>query len=770
MYLEEIQGSASDAAIFTTPACEPDAPLPPKVIARTKNSLQLRWNAPPDNGAHIQQYILEYDEGKGTEFVEVIRIKGKQYSLSKLQPSSWYKFRLAAVNECGRSAYCETVAFNTSGNPPSQLMPPILQASSSSSLLLLWNRRGQDEEYCLQLSDSDSGHGFLTCYSGRDTIYECVSLKRATGYQFRMRAETVDGSSPWSDVVTYLTQPERPGRPQKLHVKGKIHATHFKAKWEPPSDKGGADIKLYTLQINYDGSGSAYETVYTGNETEAVCDRLHPGTTYQLRIACEGPAGCSPFSDVVPVTTDAVVPGAPSGLACSSSPGPYAAALRWEVPEYNGGAPVIEFELKVDGASENFRNVIAFKGRETYTVVKELVPGDRYEAQVRAYNRIGASAWSEPAFSFTAGAAAPFAPEQPDVTVKSSSLVTVSWKEPFANGAAITEYQLASACLPSRTQNTSSEDEGIGSEESFSVCYQGPNRTADVKHLTPFTLYSFKVCAVNAAGRSHYSAVATVQTPAAAPAAPEFDTLQSSATEVTVNWRQPFDNGSPILYYNISCAKQGIADFIVTSTGSPVLEYSVGELSPKTLYKFKVQAVNACGAGPYSSSARLSTIPLPPQPPRLECTGSGHNFLKLRWIEATEGQSLMDHYIFDLQMYNARAKKYLSVYEGSQQTFKVNKLQEQTGYQFRIRAHGDLSGNGDFSEEYTFKTAVTVPSSVRSPRCKQQDQTVLVEWQHSRNTFADPVEYVLQMQQAVDQEFKKVSGSCFFRQPPFNLQ
>jgi hypothetical protein len=39
--------------------------MPPKMIGRSKTSINLRWNSPADNGAHIQQYVLEYDDGKG---------------------------------------------------------------------------------------------------------------------------------------------------------------------------------------------------------------------------------------------------------------------------------------------------------------------------------------------------------------------------------------------------------------------------------------------------------------------------------------------------------------------------------------------------------------------------------------------------------------------------------------------------------------------------------------------------------------------------------
>lgn len=120
-------------------------------------------------------------------------------------------------------------------------------------------------------------------YNGRDTHYVCGNLKHYTEYKFRLRAQNGDGSSPWSEEVQFRTQPDRPARPSKPVVKGRIHAHSFRLKWEPPSNTGGPEISKYILEVN---SGSGYETVYTGNETEAVCDKLTPGTTYQLRVSC----------------------------------------------------------------------------------------------------------------------------------------------------------------------------------------------------------------------------------------------------------------------------------------------------------------------------------------------------------------------------------------------------------------------------------------------------------------------------------------------------
>lgn len=698
--------------------------------------MQLRWNAPNDNGSHIQQYILECDDGKGKDFTEICKTRGKQYSLQKLQASTWYNFRLAAVNECGKSVYSDTVTYSTSGNPPQQPAPPILQNATSSSLYLTWARKSQDEDFVLQISDKESGHGFLNVYTGREISYECQNLRRASSFQFRLKAENDAGQSPFSDEVSFQTLPERPGRPLKPTVKGKIHANHFKVKYDPPLDRGGAEITLYFLEIS---SGACFERIYTGPETETICDRLNPGTTYQVKVACEGPGGTSLFSEPLTVTTEAVAPDPPSPPYCSA-PGPYAAHLQWEKPDYNGGALVTEFEVELERCEAQSRQII-YKGKDIHCVAGDLHPGELYSARVRSINRIGCGPWSDE-LTFTAGAAPPNSPDSLNAIVRSPTHLTVSWTEPKTNGAPITEYRLEYALNDH--------------PDSYNICYQGIQTSAEIRNLVPFTTYYFKVCATNLAGKSLYSDVISQKTPASSPNAPVIESYEERATSVDLAWTEPHDNGSPILYYNIEYMDR------LVSTESNVLEWTIEDLHPETTYRFKIQAVNDIGAGQFSNVFRIATKPLPPKPPKLECVGAGHNFLKLKWGDGRN----TDFVRFYVEMYNPRAREFQEVYTGTSYLCKVNKLQEQTEHRFRICAETDHAGLGEYSDEYLFKTIAALPSSIKAPRIVENstasmtalDRNCLtLEWQHSKNSFHDTVEYVLQCTKGKEQEFKTVS-------------
>lgn len=653
--------------------------------------------------------------------------------------------------------------------------------ATSSSLRMDWIRRASDKDFILQMATmNDNGHGFLPCFTGMETRYECTNLPRATGFWFRLRATNDFGQSAWSPEVYYCTLPDPPGQPPKPQVKGKIHSSQFKIKWEPPSDTGGASITLYYLQIS---SGGTYEQVYVGKETETICDRLSPATTYQVRVSCEGVAGRSTFSEPCTVTTEPVTPGAPSAPQLYA-PGVYSAGIRWGPPLDNGGAPVLEYELELDGtlsSSSSSGKVIVYRGKELNCDLKQLLPGQRYTVQVRAYNRIGAGAWSE-VYEFHANAAPPNAPKAPEIVIRSPTIVTAQWLEPATNGAPIQEYQLA----------WSTTDQ---SPDAFQVAYRGLSQSHDLTTLQPFRRYYAKVCAVNGAGTSPYSDIVEVNTPAGPPCAPLIHELQVRAQDVTLFWREPECHGSPIVSYCVeySAAAKGSAS---SNSSSPQMskkvalqnltrdadnqfEYTLEQLSAETNYRIKMRAVNEVGSSPLSSASKVTTLPLPPTPPQLECVAVAHNSLKLKW---GEGRNVNFLYYY-VDMSHSRSREYANVYSGPNFTCKVTKLAELTAYKFRIRAKADRAGMGAYSEDVIFRTSAAQPQSIKAPRiyypqdpmatgstgtnasnAAEDDNnnrlSINVEWQHSKNSFHDPVEYILQLKRADSQDFQQVRGGA----------
>ena len=453
------RGGASDTVSFFTKCCEPDKCAPPKLVSRNKTTLSLRWNAPNDNGAHIQHYILESDEGrlqptygyhhghaedKSAHFVEVFRGRSKNFNMTKLQSSTTYRFRLIAESELGRSRPSEIVAFQTQGTAPPKPCEPGLREATKSSLHLVWSKRFTDSEFVLHMDDQISGHGFLPIYNGPETSHISTGLRRNAAYKFRLQAQNEEGRSPWSDEVSYLTLPDVPGPPLRPASKGRLHPTSFKVRWDPPSDDGGSPVENYILEID---GGTGWQTVYQGSGTEYLCDNLPPGTSFKVRVACTSKGGVSDHSEVCHICTEPVVPGQCAPPRPHGKPKANSLHLKWGWPEFDGGAPVTEFEIDMTSLDNKTRAV--YRGRETECVVASLLPGRPYLFQVRAFNRVGPGPWSE-SLEVVSGAGAPDSPLAPGVQCRSPTTAWLEWNEPSFNGAMVTEYRLQLAIVSSR--------------------------------------------------------------------------------------------------------------------------------------------------------------------------------------------------------------------------------------------------------------------------------------------------------------------------------
>ncbi|CAG0916270.1 unnamed protein product [Notodromas monacha] len=654
---EDVRGRMSDTVTFSTAGCEPDAPAPPKLQQRSKYALQLKWHPPTENGGKLIKYILESDEGRNGVFNVAYEGPQRGCRLTKLSPAMSLRLRLAAVNKFGSSKWSEVVSMSTSGSAPGQPTAPWCERVDTSSVSVAWTRRSPDESFTLQMEEHGGPHGFLPQYNGRDTNCHVSKLKRNTIYRFRLMASNDEGTSVPSEVMEARTLCEAPGRPTAPKTKGKVLTQSFRLTWEPPVNDGGCPPSSYELELD-DGSG--FRNVYTGADVEHVCDHLTPGTCHRARVRCSGPGGTSDFSETTSVSTAAVCPGPCAPPRCVGKPKANSVCLRWAVPEVDGGTPVTDYEVDVTGPDNTTAS--AYRGRDTECVVASLLPGTPYLFQVRAVNKAGPGAWSEPT-EVVSGAGPPDKPRQPVLAARSPHIVAVEWEEPLNNGAAVSQYKLEMAPVAQQQQQQQqppsavtaagdAEDSGsLGLD--FSAIYVGPLLCHEAKSLQPAATYSFRVQASNSAGTSVFSSASSITLPASVPGAVTGVTCRphpvtdDMSTCLHVTWGQAASNGSPITHYVVEAtvATPGSGSGAVAPTvRSQVLDpsrdsFTLEDLMPETTYKVRVQAVNGVGAGPLSPACRVTTRPLPPPAPRLELFSATHNALKLKWTDVSTSSS-----------------------------------------------------------------------------------------------------------------------------------
>ncbi|XP_071214246.1 fibronectin type-III domain-containing protein 3A isoform X2 [Salvelinus alpinus] len=784
-----LRGSPSEAVAFTTRSCEPDPPCPPRKASGSKSStLVLQWKAPCDNGSKIQNYTLQWDEGKGTGGYEQCYYgPQKQYRVTKLSPASRYSFRLAAKNDMGVSEFSETVNLYTSCSVPSPPLPPELVKAGVTWLCLTWQRpstspKEDDIFYSLEM-DEDEGYGFQPSYDGDELSCTVKNLHRSTKYKFRVAAYNTEGKSNPSQVAEFTTCPDRPGGPCRPVIRGRVLPNSFRLAWEPPKDDGGAEVTKYVVEISEGLSGVSWELAYSGPAMEHVCEGLKPGHSYQTRVYCMSEGGQSPLSETLQVQTPAVPPGQCQPPRVVGKPKAREVQLRWGLPCVGGGSPVSVYSVEVCGAGpqgstgqEEVREV--YQGLEVDCTVGSLLPGRTYSFRLRAANKAGYGPLSEHC-EVTMGPGAPEPCKAPHITCKSPTVAVVSWEAPASNGAVVSEYRV----------------EWGAAEGTMQVCYSGASLTHEVKGLLPATNYFCRVQAVNVAGVGLFSEAVLCQTPPSVPAAvssvhalkeaelrgyhtsadqeeeeeeeeeeedgPPTPPLYSPSTCLAVGWEPPCDHGAEISSYLIDLGeRQSI------SVG-PVTKYIIQHLQPDTSYRIRIQALNSLGSGPFSHTFKLKTKPLPPQPPRLECTAFSHQTLRLKWGDGPAKATPSDALQYQLQMEDKRGR-FVSLYRGPCHTHKVQRLNESTSYMFRIQALNE-AGQGPFSTVYTFTTPRSPPAPIKAPRVERvEDMSSVCEvsWEPLLPMKGDPIIYTVQSMMG-NSEYKQVyKGSATSYQMP----
>ena len=166
--------------------------------------------------------------------------------------------------------------------------------------------------------------------------------------------------------------------------------------------------------------------------------------------------------------------------------------------------------------------------------------------------------------------------------------------------------------------------------------------------LTNGTVYFFRVGAHNSAGWGQYSS-AIGAVPRTVPSAPGLTANPVNATQVNLTVQRPANGGAPIDLYRVE---------MKTGVGGPwVLWHSLGannlasfidyvnNLSPGTMYYFRVGAHNAAGWGPYSAEISAKTSSTTPGAPT-GCTAyqTSYNTMYIDWNPASDGGSPIINY------------------------------------------------------------------------------------------------------------------------------
>ncbi|XP_076619526.1 putative receptor-type tyrosine-protein phosphatase mosPTP-1 isoform X3 [Colletes latitarsis] len=271
-----------------------------------------------------------------------------------------------------------------------------------------------------------------------------------------------------------------------------------------------------------------------------------------------------------------------------------------------------------------------------------------------------------------------------------------------------------------------------------------------IEKLQPFTVYSFRVSAVNAMGRSRpslesYYIVTLREPPEAKP--PITAAYNTSATSIYLAWNPPSRDTihGEFLGYLIGYKPRNrthAEEKNIYIRDPTVNNHSINNLETYTQYLVSLQVFNPAGHGPASTVCVMTDEGVPTKPLNLSSHGITSTTIELSWSEPENANGIISGYrvyymhsnYTDVQMYKTNES------DGPVIEFVLKQLNPDTEYEIWVKVH-TWKFEGEPSDHITRRTDISGPSppSILNVTC-QTDDSIYIQWARP-NTFSGSIDY-----------------------------
>jgi len=307
------------------------------------------------------------------------------------------------------------------------------------------------------------------------------------------------------------------------------------------------------------------------------------------------------------------------------------------------------------------------------------------------------------------------------IAVPRNGEVHLTWTAPVNNGATITSYALARwetgsdviTTFPNLSTTTSTISTGLKNGVS----------------------YSFKIYAINSAGKSSDSNIASA-TPNPSLSLKDVPTqitnLQAKRDDGTVHlsWGKPNDNGSPITGYKISFWQVNSNIIHKKTLDSTVTSTSIKGLINEVPYAFKISAINAIGTGPDSNiesatPSAIVSVTVPNEVRGLNAIPSNSQVF-LTWVEpSAKGAPITGYNVIVSEKGSSIFTTVPSFGDSTKAT--ISGLKNGIAYEFKVAAI-NAAGTGKSSKLVTAVPTDNVPISITNLKATPGDGKVTLSW------------------------------------------
>ncbi len=557
----------------------PESPAPP--AANADNAVAtITWSTPVDNGAPIDDYLLEYEDLTGGGAQSIAIGAQNSHTWTGLTNGHEYRFRVQAHNVAGWSEWSGWSAPVRPDTIPDTPATPTI-AFGDGQLSVAWTAPSNQGSAITGYQLEIGGGSNQVITLGAGTTYDWAGLDNGVEYQFRVAAVNAAGDSDWSgwSVSEHPLGPPL-GPPAPVASRGD---RFLDVTWSPPDNNGDAIIS-YELEIQSGGS----VTVAGGGTTDYRWANLANGVEQQFRVRAVNrapqPGDWSDWSTPVTPCAEPDQPAAPTVVR-----GDTEVVVSWSAPDDQGCA-ITSYAVVANGSIT--RTAGAGASSLTFT---GLTNGTSYTFTVMATNEVGDSAVSSASASVVP-AGPPTPPTISSATPSGVGQIDVAYGAASPNGSPITSYE-------------------ISTNSGGAVPIGGSPHT--VSGLAESTGYGFRVRACNDVGCSLWSGTVNATT-WGRPSVPLGVNVVAGNARGDASWSAPANGGGEgVLNYEIQLSGSN-----ATTVDASTRARSWTGLTNDQQYTFTVRACNSSGC---SNPASVTFTPVPPPPVVSISRGSVYN-------------------------------------------------------------------------------------------------------------------------------------------------
>merc|ERR1712142_511931 len=470
---------------------------------------------------------------------------------------------------------------------------------------------------------------------------------------------------------------------------------------------------------------------------EFTVGKLLEGRNYQFRLCAlndEG-EGAFAYSEVVNCQKPPERPEIPSGSLQACNVTESSVTMEWFPPYYDGGSKLLGYILEMKETQSTEWKVVTTT-LETFTTIRNLKEGVKYDFRVAAENAIGKSRalLTEKPVVPMRQSETPSPPTGPLIVSEiGKHSVTLSWKAPRDDGGCkITGYLVEKLDVQ---WGGWAKAVRLSENEMTCILYE----------LTEHHDYNFRVYAQNEIGLSEpleLTIPVKVKSPFEKPSSPQnLQVIELTDCTVTLEWSPPFtDGGAEISAYVTERCDAGSHMWVEVGKTMET-KFVADHLIEGREYRFRVAAMNVEGAG---NPARLTNPVMPRRPIELPGTPEDLDIgvitqwsVSLFWRRpVNDGGSPVTDYAIEQSLGDGIWNE-IAVVEGSAHSYHVRDLLENVETFYRIRAK-NAAGWGEYKEllqPIIPKKAPSRPSAPLGPICVKEinEENVTIVWQASEN-------------------------------------